>query len=153
MSQVEKDIWSRSAIEIKPGPSKLLHNGRTYILLHHWASVVRSEWWRVTNWAVFHVVRKLLNHRFLPFQPADNCHMKWKLSHNWSKCRIAIIQIGETSLFLAIILSLWPDCLGAVPIFLPAPLMWLALPEIGVNRSCADEALPIMYLHHLNLTN
>lgn len=29
MSQVEKDIWSRSAIEIKPGPSKLLSSGCT----------------------------------------------------------------------------------------------------------------------------
>lgn len=27
MSQVEKDIWSRTAIEIKPGPSKLLPKG------------------------------------------------------------------------------------------------------------------------------
>lgn len=27
MSQVEKDIWSRSAIEIKPGPSKILPIG------------------------------------------------------------------------------------------------------------------------------
>lgn len=33
MSQVEKDIWSRSAIEIKPGPSKLLLNSCIYIQL------------------------------------------------------------------------------------------------------------------------
>ncbi|KAF3688842.1 RNA polymerase II elongation factor ELL Eleven-nineteen lysine-rich leukemia protein [Channa argus] len=39
MSQVEKDIWSRSAIEIKPGPSKLLPNSRICVLLYPLASV------------------------------------------------------------------------------------------------------------------
>lgn len=36
MSQVEKDIWSRSAIEIKPGPSKCLPSS-------HMSSVVSSS--------------------------------------------------------------------------------------------------------------
>lgn len=34
MSQVEKDIWSRSAIEIKPGPSKFLTQGVSFFLLY-----------------------------------------------------------------------------------------------------------------------
>lgn len=33
MSQVEKDIWSRSAIEIKPGPSKSFANRCIYVVL------------------------------------------------------------------------------------------------------------------------
>lgn len=39
MSQVEKDIWSRSAIEIKPGPSKPLLNSRIYVVVRLLASV------------------------------------------------------------------------------------------------------------------
>lgn len=74
MSQVEKDIWSRSAIEIKPGPSKLLHNCCVYILLNQ-----KNK--RMTKWGL-RVLREPLKHCILPFHPADNCHMEWKLSQN-----------------------------------------------------------------------
>lgn len=87
----------------------------------------------------FHVYKKLLNHCFLPFYLADNCHMVWKLSHNWSKCCVAIIHVRGMPPFLAITLSFWPDCSGAVPTGLPAPLMWFSLPEICANKSCAAE--------------
>lgn len=80
------------------------------------SSTLRS---RTNKWS-FHVPRKLLNHCFLPFHPTDNCHMVWKLSHNWSKCSVAIIQARGMPLFLAIILSFWPDCSGTLPVFLPA---------------------------------
>lgn len=78
MSQVEKDIWSRSAIEIKPGPSKLLHDCRLYILLD------LKSWGRPSVGAL----RKLLINFILTFYLADNHHMDQKLSHNrsnWSK--------------------------------------------------------------------
>lgn len=93
-----------------------------------------TEGSRTNNWS-FHVPRKPLKHCFLPFHPADNCHMVWKLSHNWSKCCITIIHARGMPLVLAIILSFWPNRSGNMPICLPALLKWLSLPEKYVLTS------------------
>lgn len=80
MSQVEKDIWSRSAIEIKPGPSELFHYSCIYILLYPQALIVAVfKRIGIKDKLSFHVPKNLLNHCFLPFYLADNCHTVWKL--------------------------------------------------------------------------
>lgn len=75
MSQVEKDIWSRSAIEIKPGPSKLfLHDCFAYILLDP-----KSPTTTECGFTCVRALRKLLMHCILPRHPADNRRMDRKL--------------------------------------------------------------------------
>lgn len=86
---------------------------------------------------VFYVPLKLQIHRFLPSRPADNCHMVWKLSHNWSKTLGCNYSCQGMPLFLLIFPSFWPDCSGTVPACLLAPLMWLSLSEVCTNKAPA----------------
>lgn len=91
--------WRRTSgaaqqLRSSQGQVSFMHNHSAPSVLQRPASVAQRS--RTDNWRL---LRGTLNHRFLPFQQADMCHMVWKLSHHWSKPCLVIIHVKTLPLY------------------------------------------------------
>ena len=109
MSQVEKDIWSRTAIEIKPGPSKFLPIGcSTFCCIFQ--SQVRLSCFCFFNRRPYHVTGQRAMLQLFTWEQS----LTWRVS-----CMLPSLKL---------------DCSGTAPAFLSPSLRWLNLPEMCPNN-------------------
>lgn len=90
--------WRRTSgaaqqLRSSQGQVSFMHNHSAPSVLQRPASVAQRS--RTDNWRL---LRGTLNHRFLPFQQADMCHMVWKLLIKAMPCNNSCKNIASIQL-------------------------------------------------------